>query len=595
MASNGSRIEAPVTVSAIRDERCLVGGSTMDRDTGEPAALENALRFSEERYRSLSVASAQIVWTKNPQGEMVEDCPMWRAFTGQRRDEIAGKGWAGAVHPGDRDRVSGMFGNALKECTVYETEYRLRRNDGEYRYMAVRGVPVLGSDGRIREWVGTCADITERKRAEEEALQAQREVALKTRFATMFLTLPEREIFAAVLDAVLEHTHSKDGIFGYIDKDGDENGDEDGALVFPTWPWAECELPCENIRLARGEWFGVWGRALEERRSLYANEPGQSPGGSPLVNKILATPIFFQSELIGLFAVANKATDYDEGDRETLDRIAREMAPIFKARLQRDAQERARKRAEEEVRTINAGLEKRVQERTAQLEDANHELEAFAYSVSHDLRAPIRAIHGFSRILMEEYAPELSGMAQHYLEVVSDNSLQMSLLIDDLLALSRLGRQPLQKQTIQPAELVAAALHDLEPEMALRIHVEVGELPPCEGDPILLKQVFINLLSNSIKYSGRRAEARIEIGSLPVEGGRAAVYFVRDNGVGFEMRHAHKLFGVFQRLHHSAEYPGTGIGLAIVQRILHRHGGRIWAQAEVGQGATFSFTMEPEA
>jgi PAS domain S-box-containing protein len=589
MRKGGSRIGVSVTVSPIHDAGGrVVGASAIARDIGERAALETALRISEERYRSLALASAQIVWTKNAQGEVVEDWPMWRAFTGQRADEMTGRGWADAVHPEDRERISKVWETALRNGSVYETEYRLRRHDGEYRHMAVRGVPVLEPGGRVREWIGSCADITERKRAEEEARQSQRELALKTKFATIFLTLPEREIFAAVLDAVLEHTQSQEGIFGYLD--------EDGALVFPIWAWevwGECQVPGETVRIRRGEWAGIWGRALTERRSLYSNE-GPSSAGRASVRRVLAVPVFFQKEPIGLFAIANKATDYGESDRETLERIARDIAPVFKARLQRDAQERARKRAEEEVRTINAELEKRVQERTTQLEAANQELEAFAYSVSHDLRAPLRAIHGFSRILTEEYAPQLSGKAQHYLEVVRDNALQMGELIEDLLAFSRLSRQPLQKQAIAPADLVVQAMHDLSPEIEPRIEIVVRDLPPCEGDPSLLKQVFVNLLSNAIKYTSRRAPARIEVGALPRADAHAAVYYVRDNGVGFDMRYVHKLFGVFQRLHHSGDYPGTGIGLANVQRILHRHGGRAWAESEVNQGATFYFTMEPE-
>jgi len=590
MRKDGSRISVAVTVSPIHDAQGrVVGASTIGRDIGERAAFENALRIGEERYRSLALASAQIVWTKNAQGDVVEDWPMWRAFTGQSPDEFAGQGWRSAVHPDDRERISKVWAGALRDKTVYETEYRLRRHDGEYRHMAVRGVPVLEPGGRVREWIGSCADVTERKRAEEEAQQAHQELALKTRFATTFLMLSEREIFAAVLDAVLEHTHSEEGIFGYID--------EEGALVFPIWEWEAGEdrqVPGEALRLRRGGWAGIWGRALAEKRSVYSNEQAPSSAGHASVRRVLAVPIFFQNEPIGLFAIANKATDYGESDREIMERIARDTAPILKARLQRDAQERARKRAEEEVRTINAELEKRVQERTTQLEAANHELEAFSYSVSHDLRAPLRAIHGFSRILLEEHAPQLSIQAQHYLEIVRDNALQMGELIDDLLTFSRLSRQPLQKQAVAPADLVAQALHDLGPDLQPRIEIVVGDLPPCQGDPALLKQVFINLLSNAIKYTGRRAQARIEVGALPRADAHVPVYYVRDNGVGFDMRYVHKLFGVFQRLHHSSDYPGTGIGLATVQRILHRHGGRIWAEAELDHGATFHFTMERE-
>ncbi|MGC9945543.1 MAG: PAS domain S-box protein [Bryobacteraceae bacterium] len=597
IAKDGARVEVSVTISPIRDAGgSVVGASAIARDMGERAALENALRFSEERYRSLALAGAQIVWTKNARGEVVEDWPMWRAFTGQAVSETTGRGWASAVHPEDRERIGVVWEAALRNGSMYETEYRLRRHDGEYRHMAVRGVPVLEPGGRVREWIGSCADITERKRAEEEGQKAQRELALKTRFATIFPTAAEPEIFAAVLDAILDHTHSAEGVFGYIGEDGAlicsirtrKAGKESGASQ-------DAGAACETLRIPQSEWEGVWGRALREKRSLYSNEPGASPAGRIPVRRMLAVPIVFQEEPLGLFAIANKTADHVESDRQTLERIARDVAPVFKARLQRDAQERARKRAEEEVRTVNAELEKRVQERTAQWEAANHELESFAYSVSHDLRAPLRAIHGFSRILIEECAPELPGDAKHYLEVIRDNALQMGELIDDLLTLSRLSRQPLQKQAIAPADLVAQALDELRPEMGPRIEIAVGDVPVCEGDPVLLKQVFVNLLSNAIKYSGRRAQARIEVGALPRADGHAPVYFVRDNGVGFDMRYVHKLFGVFQRLHHAVDYPGTGVGLATVQRIIHRHGGRVWAESEIDRGATFYFTMEPEA
>jgi PAS domain S-box-containing protein len=237
--------------------------------------------------------------------------------------------------------------------------------------------------------------------------------------------------------------------------------------------------------------------------------------------------------------------------------------------------------------------EETLRQRTDQLEAANKELEAFSYSVSHDLRAPLRAIDGFSRILLEEYAEPLPEEAKDYLRSVRGNAQQMARLVEDLLAFARLGRLPIKKQTVDPAKLVRQSLDELRNEFAgRRVEITLGDLSPCDAEPALLKQVWTNLLSNAIKYTRGRELATIEIGCR-VDGGPSGerTYFVRDNGVGFDMRYVDKLFDVFQRLHRAEDYEGTGVGLAIVQRIIHRHGGRVWAEAQPGQGATFSFTL----
>jgi PAS domain S-box-containing protein len=231
-----------------------------------------------------------------------------------------------------------------------------------------------------------------------------------------------------------------------------------------------------------------------------------------------------------------------------------------------------------------------VRLRTAQVEAANRDLEAFTFSVSHDLRAPLRSMEGYSQILMEECAPKMEPECRRYLNLVRGRAEAMGRLLEDLLAFSRLGRQPLAKSAVSMDAVVREAIESLKEQSAgRRVSFKVGALASCEGDPALLKQVWINLLSNALKFTRAAEEAVIEVESHDEAG--ETVYRVKDNGAGFDMSHVDRLFKVFQRLHSAAEYEGTGVGLAIVARIVERHGGRIWARASPGRGAEFLFTL----
>jgi PAS domain S-box-containing protein len=310
----------------------------------------------------------------------------------------------------------------------------------------------------------------------------------------------------------------------------------------------------------------------------------------------MVVPLIARGRTLGAmtFASENPARRYTQDDLNFAEELARRAAlGIDNARLYSEAQTALREvqATQTEIQRLNSELEQRVQERTAQLEMTVKELEAFTYSISDDMRGPLRAIDGFTRVLVDEYKDKLDSEGKRLLNVIRSNASQMAQLIDGLLTFSRIGRQPLDQTDVLMEELAQSVFDELQGKDPKRqVLIELQELPPAFGDRSMIRQIFTGLLSNAFKFSRPKENPQIEIGHKEAAGSQN-VYYIRDNGVGFDMQYADKLFGVFQRLHGVNEFEGMGVGLALVHRVIARHGGRIWAEGEVGKGATFYFSL----
>jgi signal transduction histidine kinase len=331
------------------------------------------------------------------------------------------------------------------------------------------------------------------------------------------------------------------------------------------------------------------GEALVLQRAL--DESGSRLRPSPLdpSRSALILPTRTEHGVGGLAVVAGALSPvFGSGE---LSRLARYVADTTAA-LERATLVESLRQREDDVRRLNRDLERRVEQRTAQLQASNQELEAFSYTVSHDLRAPLRAVDGFARILLEEYHDHLPDEGRRYLRLISSNAEDMGQLIDGLLTFSRLSRAPMRRQSVELGDVVKHAITLISTGLGDRkVVFQVHDLPVARTDPVLLQEVYANLIGNAVKFTRDRAGAVVEIGTEPGDGAAGPVFYVRDNGIGFDTRYQDKIFGVFQRLHRGHEYQGTGAGLAIVQRIINRHGGRVWADSVQGQGATFYFTL----
>jgi PAS domain S-box-containing protein len=513
-------------------------------DVTQRKHAEQALRESEEQFRTLANAIPQLCWMANADGWVFWYNRRWYEYTGTTPEQVEGWGWPSVLDPEVLPAVMERWQGSIASGELFDMVFPLRGADGVFRPFLTRVMPLRDQDGKITRWFGTNTDVSEQRITEEKLRQA----------------LEQRDQAIEAGDLGAWDYRFETGEFFWDERCRSMFGMATGNRIDYN---AEIQLihPEDRISVAQAKQQALAGlNDGEYHREFRVIWPDGSVHWVASHGRVL-----FKGEGRSRCAVRFSGVKMDITDR---------------------------KRGESEILNLNATLERRVQERTAQLEGAIRELEAFSYSVSHDLRAPLRSVEGFAKILLRDYSGRvLDETAADYMKRMSAATQRMGQLIGDLLALSRLTRQEMSRQRVNLSEIAHSILTDYasrEPDRTVHVEVEPGLF--ADADPALTRVALENILGNAWKYTGKTAAAVITFGACGSPQSELT-FFVRDNGAGFDMAHVDQLFSPFQRLHRNEEFEGTGIGLATVQRVIRRHGGRVWADAKPGQGAVFYFTL----
>jgi len=540
LASDGREIPVSQVILAGKNRAGQVEFlSTIVRNITDRKHAEAALRASEKKYRELVEASMDVIWSLDRNGCSTFINAAVRRTYGYEPEEMLGRCFTEFSVPHGREKDLQAFARVLNGESLFGYETERVRRDGSILHLICNAIPMRDTQGNIVGATGTASDITEFKRAEEAVRKSEASLRLAQRVGRV------GSWEADVRSGVIQWSDETFRIFGLSRREFAPDRDGFFALVYPEDRTAVQKAADEAIR--DGNWYSIDYRV-------------RRPDGSQ--HFVTQQAMVIRDETGQAVQLVGTVQDITE-----------------------------RKQAEAAIQKLNAELEQRVARRTEQLEIANKELEAFSYSISHDLRAPLRAIGGFIEIIQDKHTSQLDAEGLRVFNVIASNAQRMNELIDDLLAFSRLTRQEFQRAEVDVGGLVQTVLAEVPPpkhqDPQPNIHVHV--LPKVHGDSSMLRQVFANLVSNAVKFSRHSPDPLVEIGALPNHS--EVVFFVRDNGVGFDMKYAPKLFQVFQRLHKAEQFEGTGVGLAIVQRIVQRHGGRVWAEASPDRGATFYFSL----
>ena len=588
--ASGREFPVELSYSHVRvgDEEFFVGYA---RDISERRAQEEALRESEARFRGIADSSPALIWMSDAEGARSYVNAPWVDYTGCPVEAALGEGWLSSLHPGDRRRWRKHFAGARARGARFSVEYRLRAADGRYRWMLDQALPRFARDGALQGYVGSSVDIHDRVVADQRHRRlANLYAALSNANEAIVRATNAQDLYQRTCDIVARYAAFRVAWIAMLEDDRRwmsvvaAHGDavEVGHRL-PVRPDAGADL-VDSPALA----------AIEEGRYCVRNDGWEEDGaataiepGAPPPRSVAAFPLFRHGNVAGVFVVEVGLADFFDAQ---MTQLLVALAANLSFALDSFTVEAERNAAETALRQLNVTLEEKVGQRTAALAAANNELEAFSYSVSHDLRAPLRSIAGFADLLEERVQHQLDPEALDYLQRVKRAAARMGGLIDDLLNLSRVARRDLTRRRVdltRLAETTIVDLRDAEPGRDVVAVVEPGL--EADADAGLMQILLANLIGNAWKFTRDRAPARIEVGCERADGHR--VYFVRDNGVGFAMEHAERIFAPFARLYTEREFKGTGIGLAIVLRIVRRHSGRIWAEADEGRGATFRFTL----
>lgn len=526
------------------------------------------------RSTAMKNAANAIIIT-DLEGFIIWSNPAFETLTGYSIDEVIGQN--------SRDLIrSGVHGSefyrnlwdTVASGKIWHGEIINRRKDGSHYPEEMTIAPVKNSEGVIINYIAIKQDITERKFA-SDILNSRLELLNFSENNSL------EKLMIKALDDVEKFTGSSISFFHLVDEN-------QNSLMLQAWSTATSEKFCK----AEGKGLhykvsdaGIWADCVRERKTVihndYMNHPHRKglPEGHAAVIRELVVPILRDDQIKGILGIGNKSSEYNERDANVTSYFADIIWDVVE-----------RKRKEEYLKDLNEKLEIRVADRTKELEKANRELESFSYSVSHDLRAPLRHITGFIEMLKNEIKDKTDEKTDHYIDVISHSTVRMGQLIEDLLSFSRMKRMVMSRQTVNMDKLVDDILTEFSDEIEkTKIDVKKKSLPETEGDSAMLRIVFVNLISNAVKFTSKTSNPAMIIGSEMIDGEN--VYFVRDNGAGFDMRYSDKLFGVFQRLHSENEFEGVGIGLAMVRNIVERHEGRIWAESKPGEGTCFFLVL----